>query len=117
MMANMDKALRILSPLPGDIFRQGRPCINFTFLRIILFSPRSLRENLKTIWSSMTNDTTIIASRNEFRLRMLHDMYFRFNFHMIIKADILSFIQTSNMRFIIKYFKLNKHSSRSISNM
>jgi hypothetical protein len=84
MMASRDKPLRRFSPMLRDIFRHGRLCASFTFLRIILLSPRYLRANLKTIWSSMTNDTIVMTSMNEFRLRMLLDRYFRFNFYMLM---------------------------------
>jgi len=109
MMASRDKPLRMLFPMRKDICRHGRLRTSFTFFWIILLSPRSLRANLKTVWSSITSDTTVKASRNEFGL--LLNSYFILNFIMLMINNIFTFIQACNMS--LRNFRLNKNSSRN----
>jgi hypothetical protein len=61
--ASGNKPLGVLSFLPRSMMSLGRSSAEFTFLWLLRLDPRLLRVDLRTVWSKLTSDTTVMAGR------------------------------------------------------
>ncbi len=67
----------------------------FTFLRLLHLDLRLLRVNFRIVWSDVTNDAMMMASRQASCFGMLHDKHYRFNVSILIRNNnFLTFILT-----------------------
>jgi hypothetical protein len=66
MTARATNPLGALLLLPRSMLRLGRFRTRFTFLWLLLSDSRLLRAYLRTVWSGVTNDTTMMAGWQAF---------------------------------------------------
>ena len=118
MMASKDKFQRSLSHMRRNIHilrsRQTWLYTTFFFLRSNLLILRSSGFQLRTIWSNVTNNPTMVACRNKLYMSMFPWKSLEFGLHTNIHTISFALIQVSYIGFdFFNFHRLNKQSFSS----